>query len=588
MFKACFAAFIILISNVSRATDAFSFLDSELLNSGDTRFGAGHMAVETVLYKPDNAIAPSPHTLVAVSMGNEYVKLYVFDPISGDLAHIEDLVFDRNLHVFNISFIHMPTTNAQDSHWCLVAPLRSASGATGGVSVFDLENRRYYNCLDSGLPVDYVFQNDTYNYSLSIAGDIYPAILNTYSLTGPKFTTYGSITLGNRSYAASSYYDIPARAYETYSINYDTSNLALTTCHVGGSVIWDPCSNSMLNPIIGWLRIPQVAWSDDVYVVNNKLKCGNYLGDVHRAAIINDCNDEAKLAFVGNAGSGVLVYDISVPSAPILVWQWDNDTRHCEYSPSSNDDFSWFGSGSGEPSSGYSPNQNAPGFVFGIGVNCYQSVEGDPKIHLFVANGTDGLRVMDLSRFLNPFSENGENTDRNFRWYNDGYHIFKLNPASAADAPLVAWELRTITIDTGTFVFVTWLDHLGTDSEPSGNIYLTAHYDGNFINKRSASSTDTHLHVGMDPTPISASMLSPNPTDSELLLQLTGGSDTSLVTIYDLYGRQLYIDTIEAENGTLFRWDLRDASGTPVPDGLYFCRFADTSNYVTTRFSVNR
>ena len=119
--KCCYILIVFLLVSVSYATEVFTYLDNEYLGDGFTRFGAGHMAVETVLYQPADSIPPSEHVLLAVSMGNNIVKLYTFDTDSGVLAHSEDLEFQNNVNVFNISFIQMPTTDPSRRQWCLVA-----------------------------------------------------------------------------------------------------------------------------------------------------------------------------------------------------------------------------------------------------------------------------------------------------------------------------------------------------------------------------------------------------------------------------------------------------------------------------------
>lgn len=329
-----------------------------------------------------------------------------------------------------------------------------------------------------------------------------------------------------------------------------------------------------------WLRLPQVAWTDHDYSINGKLKCGRYLGDAHRVAILNRGPGYPALAFLANTGTGMVVYDISDPTEPVFVWQWDNDTRFCS---TETGDFSWFGSGSGNIAEGYT-SSSAPGFVFGIGIN--YNTGGD--IHVFLGNGTDGLRALDLSLFLNPFSDNGGNTERNFRQFSE-YHNFRLfdNRTMEPD-PQIAWDVRTIDTGGDLFVFVSWLDRIGTDEAISGSVSLSVHCDGDITPPRRSSSSQ--VSVGMDLTPVSIGVATPNPATSEVLLHLSGTGGESELSIFDLYGRLVLSETVGTPgSGTLFRWGLENTTGQPVPNGLYYFRLTDSlGNSVTSRSTVLR
>jgi len=235
------ASVLLLLANVISAA-TMADLDQIHVGYGNVRYGAGQIAVQTVRYAPPSSQI-AEQIVCAVSMGNDKVRLYTFDRSTGSLSFSEELVFaglDSDEHIFDLSFIRMVTTGIQP-RWCLVAPVSSTSQNKGGIDVFDLENRVYYHdCLDWSQfqrqsEVTSVFRHvsqyqTTDVFSINAGGDIFIADL-TATFKGPKFTPSMRIpvgSLGTRNYAASSYSNIPSRAYETYPLIYGSNFPAQT------------------------------------------------------------------------------------------------------------------------------------------------------------------------------------------------------------------------------------------------------------------------------------------------------------------------------------------------------------------------
>ena len=95
---------------------------------------------------------------------------------------------------------------------------------------------------------------------------------------------------------------------------------------------------------------------------------------------------------------GVTIYDISDMTNPFYVWQWDKDTGVNEGS------LKWNWHGSGTTSTTYcTTTNNQPAVTFGIDwFGGDFSTSGYDPIHLYIGNGCDGLRVLDLTGFIHP------------------------------------------------------------------------------------------------------------------------------------------------------------------------------------------
>lgn len=99
-------------------------------------------------------------------------------------------------------------------------------------------------------------------------------------------------------------------------------------------------------------------------------------------------------------------------------------------------------------------------------------------------------------------------------------------------------------------------------------------------------------NVGVEQTPGAAGSLraEPNPAYGRLRLVLEGGaSGVAEAEILDLMGRRVRQlgPTLLGTSGTL-EWDGLDASGSPVPGGLYLARVSRGASVRTTRFVLVR
>lgn len=585
---------VLVCVNLVQAT-SMDVIYSNFLGYGNIRYGAAQMAVAEARYMLPGEISSLDTTIVcAVGMGGLEVELFTLDAGASILTHQETISLEGysgtiGMNVFDVSIFEMETNTVGESRSCLVIPVYDAVSTNGDVYVFDLENRTMYpNCLDwNEFPkngnVVHVGQHLSGNgdiYPVSISGDIYNSHL-LITNTGPRFVLDDQIVFGNCYYAASSH-SLPARAYETYTnIEYFSSSfqsLAITTCHVGGAVLWDP--QNPRDPEVGWIRVAQMGWNDSNIYLNNRLVCNAYLGDMHRVALLNDEIGHPALLFCANTGMGFLLYDIHDPSEPKFVWQWDNDTRFLDESAGCSN-FSWFGSGSDEVAPGFFPGRNAPGQIFGIGLN---QDAASRMIHVFTGNGIDGLRAFDFSCFLSPF-EIEYLPDRIFRDFSIYHHSTLF---SDEGCPMLAWEVRTFKdINTGqTFVFTTWKDRLGTDEDPLGEIALTVHRDNN-PSKPAVSSQGTVSSSNMIPS-LSISFASPNPTRESVVFELSSPDEEAMLMVFDVYGRLVTSENPGfREHRARFEWDLADSQGIAVPNGVYFAMLNDRAgNSVSVKYTI--
>lgn len=581
---------VLVCVNLVQAT-AMDEIYSGYLGSGNIRYGAAQMVVAEASYMLPGEIIPQKRIVCAVGMGGLEVQLFTLDAVTSTLTPQETLTLllpsgSLGKNVFDISILEIEIDTTGETRSCLVIPLYDTVTDSGDVYIFDLETRTPYpSCLDwNEFPVNgdvvHVGQHSSGSgdiYPISICGDIYNSHL-VITNSGPKFVLDDHIVFGDCYYAASSH-GLPARAYETYTnIEYFSSSLqslAITTCHVGGAVLWNP--QYPRDPEVGWIRVAQMGWYDNNIYLNNRLVCNSYLGDMHRVALLNDETGHPALLFCANTGMGFLVYDIHDPSEPKFVWQWDNDTRFFDESSGCNS-FSWFGSGSDEVAPGFSPGSSAPGQVFGIGLN-QDAASG--MIHVFIGNGIDGLRAFDFSHFLSPFEYLHARIFRDF----DIYHHSTLSDDHGL--PMLAWEVRTFKDNhTGqTFVFTTWKDRLGTDEDPLGEIALTVHRDNNpSIPTLSHNTVD---YSNMTPS-LSISFSSSNPTREAIVFELSSPDEEAMLMVFDAYGRLVKRENPGfREHRAILEWDLADSQGIIVPNGVYFAMLIDRAgNSVSVKCMV--
>ena len=185
---------------------------------------------------------------------------------------------------------------------------------------------------------------------------------------------------------------------------------------------------------------------------------------------LEDIQIDSRLLFFSNRTMGFIVCDISKPDAPQFVWQWDCDTRPCE---DDDNDADWDWHGAGDMDDDVINNQAAPGSLpgetFGIGVASNQPEEQPSIIHLYLAGGVDGLRLFDLSEFLDPFGvdEDGESNfdDFSIDIYDD--YVIDLNE-------MLAYDLQTFSEGDDTYVFTSWRKSRKDEEGPIG---LTVHLD---------------------------------------------------------------------------------------------------------------
>ena len=442
---------------------------------------AGQLAVCRGLYTPPDE-PTAEHNLIAVTSGENSVQLLTYDPIDG-LVNRERILLDRqpNYNPFDPSFIPLDTDNDEIDENCLVLPCRNRNG-TGGISIYDLENRILYQdgCfLWKDTPtlgeVYHVacISNDTNpnknRYSISLEDEI--CIASFESTPGkPRFVAIDIYYLQQRHYAAVGL-TLPARAFETYPINYPSLeiNVALTTVHNGGIDIWSPNRSRYSISRIGVAQ-PGGSGLHENEGFGEPMHVDGELGDVHRAFVISNDRDFPQLLFFTNHTMGLMVYDIADPFSPQFVWQWDNDTR-LTHAVMGDTVLTWHGAGSGNiaPRQGTQTPYNPPGEAFGIGGR-YNTETG--LIHIYLADGADGIRAFDFSDFFHPFSA-CESAFANF----DNYYTYAFSPIQGESAYL-AYDLRTLEIpgEEGTFIFTSWREHADTYT---GTTCLSVHRDMN-------------------------------------------------------------------------------------------------------------
>lgn len=556
-------------------------------SSGSATIG-GQLAVERARYKPSGGSLDT-HNLVAVAGGDNTVKIYTFTSSSG-LSYQETITLsDSDLCPFDISFVPMDIDDDETDEYCLVMPcIDVGASSSGDIAIFDLEGRVLYeDCLDwngytAGAEVYHLewvaecSSDPTKRFSVSISNAIgqdyiYLATLDHSGLQ-PEIKLISQKSLPGSTYYASST-TAGARPFETYPIEITGDRLAMTTIHNCGLEIWDPTDLDSYSRI----RVSQQGGSAAPNGYGSPMLVDGELGDVHRAFLLRDGNEDPCLVFLSNHTMGLMVYDIHDLDDPLFVWQWDNDTR-LKHTVSGSTIWDWHGAGDGDmvaPAQGDSVPYNPPGCAFGIGGR-YDVNSG--LIHIFLADGGDGLRAFDFSSFFNPFDLIGVNEYSDF----DNYYTYTESMTNGN--PLLAYDLRTLEIpgESGVFIFTSWMEH--KDTSQSFEIRLTAHHDDNSLDGRIGRSGSVSESV------ISLGHPTPNPAFGGVTVEFVTADMPRDVTIFDMTGRVVDRHRIDSDSGTSsFQWDGCDQSGKPAPSGVYVIRLRDTEGRgVTRQFSLLR
>lgn len=100
---------------------------------------------------------------------------------------------------------------------------------------------------------------------------------------------------------------------------------------------------------------------------------------------------------------------------------------------------------------------------------------------------------------------------------------------------------------------------------------------------------DVASHIPGEPGSAAPVMVSPNPFThrTRISLNLPVASVVE-ITIYDVYGREMYRVRSDGENKADFFWHGTDAEGHELPSGVYFCRFAFGDTTLTKKVMLIR
>lgn len=471
--------------------------------SGDLLHG-GQLAAADTRFLPAGSESSQLTKLVAITDGEEHVRLYSLDT-SGQAAALDfedEITIEAQGIVNPVAFTptFMELIIDQTSEPCLVIPVLSEGDTGGSISIVRLTMRNVRdqlivmnNCFScTGVLSDH---RDLYyvadltelaspTYAISIATQPEEEPLENYILyagfnsSSDKFVATGSFLLPD-IYCGDQNAAVPTRPWVTklQEFEYGTETdgpLCYTTANNGGVIIWDPASGE--SPVIYWISASQFG----SWVYDDGEEIQGELGDVHRAVILEGADDQYfeelggitvdnRLMFFADFTMGFMVCDVSRPTRPQHIWQWDCDLRPREYDPT---DWDWHGAGHmtfdtiDQADSGTFPAE-----TFGIGIS--HNIQLAPTaIHLYLAGGIDGLRRFDLTEFLDPFGV-GEGTESNY----DDFSIDIYDEYVVSGMRMRAYDLQTLSVGDDTFVFTSW-KRGRTDI---GVIGLTVHRDQDVI-----------------------------------------------------------------------------------------------------------
>ena len=460
------------------------------------QYGGPQLAVANVMFLPDSSQVSESTLLIAITSSTDTVRLYSFDT-GGDTLTFEDMVI---VEVANIedpiawtpTFMDLDVVGTGEES-CLVIPTMADGSHGGSISIVRLTERDWTgllvidNCFkcdaDDNGNVYYVAELPSsavqdYAISTEFADPLQNVILlASYDSDSSRFDDESTFTVpyiyyGARHIAVESRNWVTAVQRFRYGSEFN-GPLCYTTSHNGGVLIWDPVTDSSIDRTVSRIVASQQGGWDFNDDVNGEL------GDVHRAVVLeggsgtfSDLDDipiDSRLLFFSNRAMGFTVCDISKPDAPQFVWQWDCDTRPHE-AGLGEDDWDWHGSGDMDDDVISQAYQGFfPGVTFGIGVASNSS--DDPStIHVYLAGGVDGLRLFDLSEFLDPFGVGVAGDDSNFDDFSiDIYDDYVINQIE-----MQAFDLKTFSEAGSTYVFTSWRKNRESEEGPIG---LTVHLD---------------------------------------------------------------------------------------------------------------
>lgn len=520
---------------------------------------SGQLAVTEAIYNE----SVEELILLAVSTGNQYIKLYSYDDVCGTISWLDNIDVLSGIP-FDISFIDLPVGDNGEYHCCIVIPRWDRFFSNIDVyDVVDCELHR--NCWNTSIENQAYHVADLENGYYGInAGDIITVC--TFDPLTKQFINADRIPADNVFYGASSTCP-PARTYETQLYGYKNSlligNACITTMHNGGIRIWDPQTHDILSRIgVG----QQGGSGSHYYDEYGNMVVDGELGDVHRAAILNGADIPtdfgviaSRLLFFTNHTMGFMIYDISIPDAPQYVWQWDNDVRL----GSGTGQFDWHSAGCDEMEIQLPNNPPGllPGNAFGIGLRAVDLPEND-IIHVFVADGRYGLLAFNFGNFLSPF---GYDDECNYRSVIIDAPID--NYRTPEEHPFMAYDLRTLDYGSCTLVFTSWKEN--KEQEEDGFVGLSVHRDG----AAGLQNGLTSVNMSSDAGYFMLQTISPNPASGSQHFVFSGCAQEVELMIYDSSGRLVLEQQIPAHEGLAeYSWNCSGSSGVRLQTGAYYLR----------------
>lgn len=495
-----------------RIVSTFLLLSLSALSPADTwfplddadftgyQFSGAQMAVAEVMFLPDGSQQEESTLLIAITDGYDAVRLYSFDTGDSTLT-FEDEVFVEVEDIddpvgWTPTFMDLDVAGSGEES-CLVIPSMSDGTHGGSISIVRLTEREQTellvmnNCFkcdaDDVGNVYYVAELPAtavqdYAISTEFSDPLQNVILlSSYDSINSRFDDESTFTVpyiyyGARHMAVEGRTWITAAQRFRYGSEF-TGPLCYTTSHNGGVLIWDPVTDSASDRTVS--RI--VASQQGEWYFSNDIN--GELGDVHRAVVLeggsgsfsdlDDIQIDSRLLFFSNRAMGFTVCDISKPDAPQFIWQWDCDTRPHE-AGLNEDDWDWHGSGDMDDDAISQADQGSfSAETFGIGV-ASNSSDDPPTLHVYLAGGVDGLRLFDLSEFLDPFGEGVAGDDSNF----DDFSIDNYNDYVIVTDTMQAFDLQTFTEEGDTYVFTSWRENR---ANAEGSIGLTVHLDESVV-----------------------------------------------------------------------------------------------------------
>lgn len=479
--------------------------------------------------------------------------------------------------------------------WCLVVPNRASEDSSGSIDIIRLQpqgatapvvcnNRLYvaspppgYNRLSHVYSISHIPIVPETPYCISTE---YEGPDGPWSFFGlARFVTDKFIVdATGRNRILDVYYgntceSNPSRPCESQPCGFlfagEHRKLFLSTSHNGGVVIWDRTKNdSEIADVISQIQTPQHGWDQETPGGIGEL------GDTHRAVVLegadfslNGLAGETRLLFFSNNTMGFCIYDISNPTSPQFVWQWDGDTREPADATGAWD---WCGTitpiGEGELAI---PPQNSeyPGSAFGIEL-VYNNNTGD--IRLFLGDCADGLLAFDLSYFLNPFNLPGGNTSRCFDSISEEIYWPENDKPNEVCGAL---DTRVLDCTGCDYLVTSWMLPV------SNRIAISVHRitGGEWLFGRAEAENaqaPVQALLQRDFTIIGSSS---NPASEAFSLSVfSTGPQHCSISVFDLSGRVVRnfgIDLNPGENEIV--WDCRGGDGSEVPSGTYLIRVDD-------------